>query len=66
MFNLARQFATPLLGGIGLVSTLIALLVAISFPGGITISGASAWVMAVFVVWIKGALGGWILLWFLL
>lgn len=61
IFNQARQHAAPLLGGIGLVSTLVALIIASLFPGGLTISGLSTWVLAALVVWIVGALGGWIL-----
>nr|WP_279549916.1 phage holin family protein [Leucobacter weissii] len=60
VFNLARQYASALLGGIGLVSTLLALWVATLF-GGIEISGLG-WVLAPLLVWIVTALGGWILL----
>ncbi|HEY0186161.1 MAG TPA: phage holin family protein [Cellulomonas sp.] len=61
IFNIARQHAAPILGGIGLVSTLVALLVATLFSGGLTISGVLAWVLAPLVVWIVTALGGWVL-----
>ncbi len=60
IFNVARKHASALLGGIGLVSTFIALLVASLFPGGITINGWG-WVLAPLIVWIVTALGGWIL-----
>ncbi|WP_434993117.1 phage holin family protein [Arthrobacter sp. Ld5] len=63
VFNVARQHAAPILGGIGLVTTLIALLVASLFSGGLTISGFMAWVGATLLVWIVTALGGWILGW---
>lgn len=59
--NLARKYASALLGGIGLVSTLLALWVATLFPDGIEISGLG-WVLAPLVVWIVTALGGWILM----
>ncbi|MBC9955391.1 phage holin family protein [Leucobacter sp. cx-42] len=61
IFNLARQYASAILGGIGLVSTLVALWVATLFPDGLTISGLG-WVLAPLVVWIVTALGGWILM----
>lgn len=61
VFNVARQYASPILGGIGLVTTLIALFIASFFQGGLQIRGASAWVLATLVVWIITALGGWIL-----
>ena len=61
IFNVARRYANPLLGGIGLVSTLVALFMATLFPGGIRLADATAWVLAPLVVWIVTALGGWIL-----
>ncbi|KAM9865200.1 hypothetical protein ACIFOC_01729 [Leucobacter aridicollis] len=61
IFNLARQYASAVLGGIGLVSTLVALWVATLFPDGLTITGLG-WVLAPLVVWIATALGGWILM----
>lgn len=61
IFNVARQHAAPLLGGIGLVSTLVALIIASFFPEGLSISGASSWVLATLVVWIVSALGTWLL-----
>ncbi|MCM3657453.1 phage holin family protein [Agromyces mediolanus] len=61
VFNLARQYASAVLGGIGLVTTFLALLIASLFPGGIHIDGAVTWVLATLVVWIITALGGWLL-----
>ena len=62
VFNMARQYAAAMLGGIGLVSTLLALFVASRFPGGLTIDGVTAWIVTPVFVWIVTALGGWILL----
>ena len=59
--NLARKHAPALLGGIGLVSTFVALLIASFFPGGLRISGISTWITATLVVWIVTALGAWLL-----
>jgi uncharacterized membrane protein YvlD (DUF360 family) len=61
IFNVARKYASAILGGIGLVSTFVALLVASLFPGGIRIDGAVTWVLATLVVWIVTALGAWVL-----
>ncbi|MFD6054435.1 phage holin family protein [Agromyces sp. NPDC060279] len=61
VFNLARQYASAVLGGIGLVTTFLALLIASLFPGGIHIDGAVTWVLATLIVWIITALGGWLL-----
>ncbi|KZE92299.1 hypothetical protein AVP42_02451 [Agromyces sp. NDB4Y10] len=66
IFNVARQYASAILGGIGLVSTFVALLIASLFPGGIRVDGAVTWVLATLIVWIVTALGTWLLgLWWL-
>ncbi|WP_313279797.1 phage holin family protein [Timonella senegalensis] len=61
VFNIARKYASAILGGIGLVSTLLALWIATLFPGGITINGTTSWIASTLVVWIVSALGIWIL-----
>lgn len=61
IFNLARRYANAMLGGIGLVSTFVALLIASLFPGGIRLSGVTTWVLATLIVWIVTALGTWLL-----
>jgi len=61
VFNLARQYASAVLGGIGLVSTFLGLFVATLFPNGLEISGLTAWVLSALVVWLITALGTWIL-----
>ncbi|WP_417554677.1 hypothetical protein [Microbacterium sp.] len=61
IFNIARQYASAILGGIGLVSTFVALLIASLFPGGLHISGVVTWVLATLIVWIITALGTWLL-----
>ena len=62
VFNLARKYAAPILGGIGIVSTFLALFLATLFPGGVSISGVTAWVLAPLIVWVITALGVWILM----
>ncbi len=62
VFNMARQYASAVLGGIGLVSTLLALFIATLFKDGLSISGVTAWIVTPLLVWIITALGGWILL----
>lgn len=61
VISLARKYASALLGGIGLVSTLLALFIAQLLPGGLRIIGVQAWVLAPLIVWIVTALGGWLL-----
>lgn len=60
VFNMARKYASAMLGGIGLVSTFLALWVATLFPGGIEVSGLG-WILAPLLIWIITALGGWII-----
>ena len=62
VFNMARQYAPALLGGIGIVSTMLALFVASLFPGGVTVTSFVTWVLAALIVWVVMALGGWLLL----
>ncbi|MFD4421726.1 phage holin family protein [Agromyces sp. NPDC058484] len=61
IFNVARKYASAILGGIGLVSTFVALLIASLFPSGIRIEGVVTWVLATLIVWIVTALGAWLL-----
>jgi uncharacterized membrane protein YvlD (DUF360 family) len=61
VFNLARQYASAVLGGIGLVSTFLALFVATLFPNGLQINGLTAWILSTLLVWVITALGTWIL-----
>jgi uncharacterized membrane protein YvlD (DUF360 family) len=66
IFNVARQYASAILGGIGLVSTFVALLIASLFPNGIRVDGIVTWVLATLIMWIVTALGTWLLgLWWL-
>ena len=66
VFNLARKYASAVLGGIGIVATFLALWIATLFPGGLAISGVTAWVIAPLIVWIITALGTWILGFFII
>lgn len=63
ILRLARRYASAILGGIGLVTTLVSLFVASILPGGLNIRGVLAWVLAPLVVWLVTALGSWILGW---
>lgn len=55
--TVTRRYAPALLGGVGLISTFVALLVATLFPGGLQISGVTTWILATVLVWIVTALG---------
>ena len=54
--KLATRYASAFVGGIGLVSTLIALVLASVLTHGLSISGIATWVGATVVVWLVTAL----------
>lgn len=54
--KLARRYAESLLGGVGLISTFLALWVATLLSGGLAIHGVSTWIAATLVVWLVTAL----------
>ncbi len=62
VFNMARRYANAVLGGVGIVSTLLALLVATLVSNGLTITGLSTWFVTALLVWLVTALGGWLLM----
>lgn len=61
IFRLTNRYAPAAIGGFGLISTLVALIVAASFSNGLSINGFSTWVLASLVVWAATTLGGWLL-----
>ncbi|MEV8266585.1 hypothetical protein [Microbacterium sp. NPDC076911] len=55
--KVARRNAPALLGGIGIISTLVALLIVVVLPiGGIRITDALSWVLAPVIIWVVTAL----------
>lgn len=54
--KMASRYATAFLGGIGLVSTLAALILASMLTHGVSIRGIGSWVIATIVVWLVTAL----------
>ena len=62
VFKLTRRHAAPLLGGIGIISTFIAIVIVVLIPNaGIGISEPLAWLLAPVIVWIITALATWLL-----
>ena len=55
--KLPRAYASLLLGGTGLVLTVVALSVAAAFTHGLTIHGAASWLAATIVVWLVTTVG---------
>ena len=59
--KLATRHAPEILGGVGLVSTFLALLLATVIANGLRIDGLLTWVLATLIVWLVTALGTWLL-----
>lgn len=56
--KLADRYAPVLLGGIGIFSTLIALIIVVLLPiGGLRIVDAAGWILGAVIVWLVTALG---------
>ncbi|OBB13511.1 hypothetical protein A5761_20140 [Mycolicibacterium setense] len=53
--NMASRYASAFLGGIGLVSTLVALVLASALTQGLSIRGIGSWIAATVVVWLVTA-----------
>ncbi|WP_313404268.1 phage holin family protein [Aeromicrobium sp.] len=56
-----KRNAEAFLGGVGIVSTLVALWVASLFGDALTISGFSTWLIAAVIVWLAAALASFLL-----
>lgn len=54
--KMASRYASAFLGGIGLVSTFVALLLASVLTHGLSIRGAGSWVAATVIVWLVTAI----------
>ncbi len=62
LFTITRRHANALIGGIGLVSTFVALLIAVIVPAaGIGIDGPVSWILGTLIVWLVTALATWLL-----
>ncbi len=59
--SVAQKYARALVGGVGLVSTFLALLVATLLGDSLTIKGVSTWVLATLLVWLVTALASMLL-----
>ncbi len=60
--RVAQRNAPAFLGGIGIVSTFVALLIVVLIPGaGLRIDGLLTWILAPVLVWLVTALATWLL-----
>ena len=64
--SVAHRFSPPLVGGVCVLSTGLALWIASSLEGGIAFASSTGWLLATLIVWLVTALGSWLLpLWLL-
>jgi len=56
-----KRNAEAFLGGVGIVSTLVALWIASLFGDALTISGLATWLIAAVIVWLAAALASFLL-----
>ncbi|MFZ2510514.1 MAG: hypothetical protein WAW85_05420 [Gordonia sp. (in: high G+C Gram-positive bacteria)] len=61
VFNVARKYASAMLGGVGLISTLLSLWLTTLVSGALTITGGSAWIASAVLVWLVSVLAAWLL-----
>jgi len=66
ILKMTHKYANALTGGVGLISTWVALLLTTLLTSGLSISGLSTWIAGVVIVWLVTALATWILPMFLL
>lgn len=57
ILRLPRAYASLLLGGVGLLLTLVALGLASAFTHGLSIHGVASWIAATIVVWLVTTVG---------
>jgi len=61
ILKLSVKYASALTGGVALVSTFVALLLANIFSDGLQIGSILGWVLGTVLVWLLSAIAGWIL-----
>ena len=63
--NISERNAPALTGGVGLITTFLALLITDVISDGLSIDGVSSWVFATLIVWITTMIAAFILPFFL-
>src|SRR6218665_630835 len=58
ILSMSIRYVPALRGGIALVATFIVLILTTFFTGGVTIEGASTWVLAPLIIWLVTVLSG--------
>ncbi len=62
VFRVTKRHAPAMLGGIGIISTFVAIVIVVLIPGaGLGISTVPAWILAPVIVWLVTAIATWLL-----
>lgn len=61
IFKVVHKNASALSGGVGIISTLVALVITDLVVAGFDISGLSTWILAALIVWLAGAAAAFVL-----
>jgi hypothetical protein len=66
IFKITAKNANALIGGVGLLSTFVSLLITTLVVESFTITGVGTWIAATVLIWLITALAAWVLPMFLL
>jgi len=61
ILKMVHRNASAFTGGVGLISTLVALIITALISDGLAISGITTWILAALIVWLAGAIAAFIL-----
>lgn len=61
ILKMVHKNASAFTGGVGLISTLIALVITSLLSDGLDINGITTWILAALIVWLAGAVAAFIL-----
>jgi len=65
ILKMVHKNANAFIGGVGLVSTFVALFITNIISDGLTITGVSTWILATLIVWLAGAIAAFLLPFFM-
>jgi len=61
IFKMTTKYANAFIGGVGLLSTFVALLITTLLVDDLAIDGVTAWVLGTILVWLVTAIATWVL-----
>lgn len=65
ILKMVHKNASAFIGGVGLISTFVALFITNILSDGLTITGLTTWILATLIVWLAGAIAAFILPFFM-